>query len=98
MWRRAADVPLSWTCEERLVEEMGNSTFWENLQRILDAEKRKIYGERKWQTLRVDLKTKGTLISLACQVPGGGAARNGARHLTLGWAAAPAAPLRFGAG
>lgn len=66
------------------MEEMGYSMLWETLQRILDAEKRRIYGERKGQTLRADRKTKGTLISLACQVTGGEAARNGAPHLKLG--------------
>ena len=63
--------------------EMGYSMFWENLQKILGAEKRRIYAERKGQTLRADRKTKGTPISLACQVTGGEAARNGARHLKL---------------
>ena len=64
---------------------------------MLDAERRKICGGRREQTRRVDLKTKGAPIAtLACQVTK--AARSNVRHLKLGWAAAPAAPQRFGAG
>jgi hypothetical protein len=62
---------------------------------MLDAERQKICGEMRGQTLQVDLKTKGAPIA-SLQVTE--AARSSVPHLKLGWAGAPAAPLRFGDG